>query len=111
MTGYHVAKELLHKNIQVIPLDQYKKPTVSFKDAVIDDDFIEYHARHYHQTNVLGVLTRDVWCIDIDVDHTEGNNGFESIEHIPFKDELVTNMDNTLVQTTPSGGKHIIFKK
>lgn len=111
MSGYHVAKELLQKNIQVIPLDQYKKPTVAFKDAVIDDDFIEYHARYYHQTHVLGVLTRDVWCIDIDVDHAEGKNGFESIEHIPFNDELVANMDNTLVQTTPSGGKHIIFKK
>lgn len=111
MTGYHVAKELLRKNIQVIPLNDYKKPTVSFADVIIDNDFIEYHEYKYQNTNVLGVLTRGVWCIDIDVDHAEDKNGFESLEHIPFYDEVVTNAKNTMVQTTPSGGRHIIFKK
>lgn len=111
MTGYHVAKELLRKNIQVIPLNDYKKPTVSFADVIIDNDFIEYHEYKYKNTNVLGVLTRGVWCIDIDVDHAEDKNGFESLEHIPFYDEVVTNAKNTMVQTTPSGGRHIIFKK
>ncbi|HFE4900515.1 TPA: DNA primase, partial [Staphylococcus aureus] len=27
MTGYHVAKHLLSKNIEVIPLNNHKKPT------------------------------------------------------------------------------------
>ncbi|HFE4900517.1 TPA: DNA primase, partial [Staphylococcus aureus] len=27
MTGYHVAKKLLKKNIEVIPLNNHKKPT------------------------------------------------------------------------------------
>lgn len=111
MTGYHVAKHLLKKNIQVIPLNKYKKPSVSFADIGITDYFIEHHASLYHQTHVLGVLTRGVWCIDIDINHVEGKNGFESLKHIPFYDEIVTNAQNTLVQTTPSGGKHIIFNK
>lgn len=111
MTGYHVAKYLLKKHIQVIPLNKYKKPIVTFADIDITDDFIEYHSNLYHRTYVLGVLTRGVWCIDIDVDHVKGKNGMESLKHIPFYDEVVTNAQNTLVQTTPSGGKHIIFCK
>lgn len=111
MTGYHVARYLLKKNIQVIPLNQYKKPSVTFADIDVTDEFIEYHSSLYHQTHVLGVLTRGVWCIDIDVNHVEGKNGFESLKMIPFYDEIVTNAQNTLVQTTPSSGKHIIFRK
>ena len=111
MTGYHVAKYLLKKNIQVIPLNQHKKPSVTFADIDVTDDFIEYHSSLYHQTHVLGVLTRGVWCIDIDVDHIKDKNGFESLKMIPFYKEIVANAQNTLVQTTPSGGKHIILKK
>lgn len=111
MSGYHVAKNLLQKDIQTIPLDEYKKPTVTFKDITIDNDFIEYHDTAYKRTSVLGVLTRGIWCIDIDIDHADGKNGFESLKYIPFYDELTSNMNNTLVQTTASGGKHIIFKK
>lgn len=111
MTGYHVAKYLLKKNIQVIPLNQYKKPSVTFADIDVTDEFIEYHSIIYHQAHVLGVLTRGLWCIDIDVDHQEGSNGLESLKMIPFYAEVVANAQNTLVQTTPSGGKHIIFKK
>lgn len=111
MTGYHVAKNLLEKNVQIIPLNQYKKPSVSFKDIQIDNYFIDYHSKIYHETFVLGVLTRGLWCIDIDVDHDKNKNGFESLEFIPYYEEIVSNMNNTLVQTTPSGGKHIIFKK
>lgn len=111
MTGYHVAKQLLKKNIEVIPLNKYKTPTVSFADKDVTDEFIEYHSYKYHQTNVLGVLTRKVWCIDIDIDHTDGENGFKSIKDIPYYDEIVSNAQDTLVQTTASGGKHIIFYK
>ncbi|UXU41354.1 bifunctional DNA primase/polymerase [Staphylococcus aureus] len=111
MTGYHVAKQLLKKNIEVIPLNNHKKPTVSFADIDITDEFVEYNSNIYHKTNVLGVLTRGVWCIDIDVDHEDGKNGFVSLKQIPYYEELVTNAQNTLVQTTASGGKHIIFKK
>lgn len=111
MSGYHVAKLLLQKDIQVIPLDEYKVPTVAFKDIEIDNNFIESYKAMYHKTFVLGVLARGVWCIDIDVNHSLGKNGFESLEYIPYYEEIVSNMNNTLVQTTPSGGKHIIFKK
>ncbi|PTJ78826.1 bifunctional DNA primase/polymerase [Staphylococcus kloosii] len=111
MSGYHVAKNLLKKNIQVIPLNEYKKPSVSFADVTITDKFIDQYKHIYHQTHVLGVLTRGVWCIDIDVDHGKGQNGFESLKMIPFYEEIIANAQNTLVQTTPSGGRHIIFKK
>ncbi|MGW9860563.1 bifunctional DNA primase/polymerase-like protein [Staphylococcus epidermidis] len=111
MTGYHVAKHLLRKDIEVIPLNDFKKPSVSFADKTITNDFIEYHSNIYSQANVLGVLTRGVWCIDIDVDHKDGANGFDSLKNIPFYNELVENAQNTLVQTTASGGKHLIFKK
>lgn len=111
MTGYHVAKKLLKKQIEIIPLNKHKKPTVSFANNVITDDFIERYSTQYHQANVLGVLTRSVWCIDIDVDHEEGQSGFESLKQIPYYKEFVTNAQNTLVQTTASGGKHIVFKK
>ncbi|WP_340278717.1 bifunctional DNA primase/polymerase [Staphylococcus coagulans] len=111
MTGYHVAKQLLKKNIQIIPLNKYKKPSVAFADVNITDEFIERNKYLYHQTHVLGVLTRGVWCIDIDIDYENDKDGFESIKHIPYYDEIVTNAQNTLVQTTASGGKHIIFKK
>lgn len=111
MSGYYVAKKLLEKNIQVIPLNKYKRPSVAFKDIQVTEDFIDYHSQLYHNTLVLGVLTRGVWCIDIDIDLMAGKDGFESLKNIPFYDEIVTNAQNTLVQTTASGGKHIIFKK
>ncbi|MCI2804284.1 bifunctional DNA primase/polymerase [Staphylococcus pettenkoferi] len=111
MSGYHVAKQLLKKNIQVIPLNKYKKPIVTFADVQITDAFIDRHKSLYQHTHVLGVLTRGVWCIDIDINHEEGKDGYESVKYIPYYDEIVTNAQNTLVQTTPSGGKHIIFKK
>lgn len=111
MTGYHVAKNLLKKNIQVIPLNEYKTPTISFADVSITDDFIERHKYSYHQAHVLGVLTRGVWCIDIDIDNKKGKDGFKSLKDIPYYEEIVSNAQNTLVQTTASGGKHVIFHK
>ena len=80
MTGYHVAKQLLKKNIEVIPLNKYKTPTVSFADKDVTDEFIEYHSYKYHQTNMLGVLTRNVWCIDIDINHADGEKWFRKYQ-------------------------------
>lgn len=111
MTGYFVATKLLDKNIQVIPLNEQKKPSISFKDVTINYEFIDHHEYKYKTANVLGVLTRGVWCIDIDVNHKENENGFDNLKNIPYYDELLHNMENTLVQTTPSGGTHIVFKK
>ncbi len=111
MSAYDVAITLLDKDIQVIPLNKFKKPSISFKDVTIDREFINQHKRYYLKTSVLGVLTRGVWCIDIDINHKDGENGFDSLKAIPFYDEIERNINNTLVQTTASGGKHIIFKK
>lgn len=108
MNGYELAIELSEYGLQVIPLDKQKKPIVSFKDKTIDQEFINRNIESYSKVSALGMLTRGVWCIDIDL---HGVNGFESLKRNPYYDELVENAKNTLVQSTPSGGKHIIFKK
>ena len=41
MEMYNAAKYLLSKDVQVVPLNNHKKPTVSFKNVTIDDDFID----------------------------------------------------------------------
>ena len=58
---------------------------------------------------MLGVLTRNVWCIDIDINHADGENGFESIKDIPYYDEIVST--GYISQTTASGGKAYHFYK
>ena len=67
MKMYNAAKYLLSKDVQVVPLNDNKKPTVAFKNVTIDDDFIDNNYMAYANTNVLGVLTRGLWCIDIDI--------------------------------------------
>ncbi|RNB38644.1 DNA primase, partial [Staphylococcus aureus] len=67
MKMYNAAKYLLSKDVQVVPLNDNKKPTVAFKNVTIDDDFIDHNFLAYSNTNVLGVLTRGLWCIDIDI--------------------------------------------
>ena len=111
MKMYNAAKYLLSKDVQVVPLNDNKKPTVSFKNVTIDDEFIDNNFLAYANTNVLGVLTRGLWCIDIDINHVNGESGFDSLKDIPYYDEFVSNAQTTLVQTTASGGKHVIFKK
>lgn len=111
MSGYEVAKSLLKKGVQIIPLDHNKKPLVSFKNIEVDDFFLEKYRMIYEDVSVLGVLTRGLWCIDIDKDHIDGVNGFDSLSNLPYTEELRFNYKHTLVQTTASGGKHIIFKK
>ncbi|WP_028125164.1 bifunctional DNA primase/polymerase [Eremococcus coleocola] len=108
MNGYDLAIDLLNYGLQIIPLDQHKKPIVAFKDITIDSDFVNRNIEAYSKVSAFGMLTRGVWCIDIDL---HGHNGFESLKRIPYYDELVDNAKNTMVQSTPSGGKHIIFKK
>lgn len=105
MKMYNAAKYLLSKDVQVVPLNDNKKPTVAFKNVTIDDDFIDSNYLAYANTNVLGVLTRGLWCIDIDINHVNGENGFDSLKDIFYYEEFVTNAQNTLVQTTASGGE------
>lgn len=108
MRCYQLAMEFLKSGVQTIPLNWYKRPKVAFADIPITREFIEQHAEAYATAKGLGWLCRDYWCIDIDL-HT--GNGFESLKESPFYYEIVENARRTLIQTTPSGGKHIIFKK
>lgn len=111
MSRLQEAERLLELGIQTVPLDGKKRPTVAYKDIEVTKQFIEDNKKAYSQTTSLGALCRGIWCIDIDVNHTEGVNGFESLEYLPFDEELKQNMAQTMVQRTPSGGKHVIFVK
>lgn len=111
MDGYKKAILLLDKGIQTIPINEYKRPIVNFADIPIDRAYINYHWWKYKNTQVLAALCRGVWCIDIDVSHADGKNGFESLKSIPYYDELDNNAKETMLQVSPSGGLHIIFKK
>ena len=111
MNGYEYAQLLLSKGVQCIPLNEYKTPRVSFKDIPVTSVFLETYQQLYESSQCLGALTRGLWCIDIDRNHADGVDGYESLKPIPFFDELTANMNQTMTQTTPSGGIHIIFQK
>lgn len=111
MNGYDYALKLLELNIECVPLNEFKVPRISFKDIVIDQSFIEDNKQVYQSSQCFGALTRDIWCIDIDRNHVDGENGYDSLVTIPFYQELNENAVKTMIQSTPSGGMHIIFKK
>lgn len=111
MNGYDYSLLMLQKGVQMIPLNENKLPLFKFANVEITEEFINENRYVYQKANVLGILTRGLWCIDIDVDHAHGENGYESLKLIPFYNELLQNNDRTLVQKTPSGGSHIVFKK
>lgn len=111
MNGYDVAKKMLLNGWECVPLNQYKTPAVAFKDIEITTNFIERNKEFYFNTRILGVLTRGVWCIDIDVGHKESENGYKSLFPLPYFDELDENVKKGMFQQTPSGGMHLIFKK
>lgn len=110
MNGYEVAMYNLTMGVQCIPLNEFKTPKISFKDIPIDETFIQGNQWLYEQANCLGILTRGLWCIDID-NHDDSKNGFASLESVPYFQELDANARQTMIQSTPSGGMHIIFKK
>lgn len=111
MNGYNKAILLLQHSIQCIPLNEFKTPKLAFKDVTIDKQFIDDNRQAYEYSQCLGALTRNIWCIDIDCNHTEHENGFKSLATIPYYDELDKNAMDSLIQATPTGGMHIIFKK
>lgn len=111
MNGYNYAIELLKQGIECVPLNEYKVPRLSFKDTIIDEEFISSNKEAYEGSLCLGALTRGIWCIDIDCNHNDGENGFNSLITTPFYKELDHNAMTTLIQGTPSGGMHIVFKK
>ncbi|MGF3073538.1 bifunctional DNA primase/polymerase [Facklamia sp. P13069] len=108
MDGYRAALLFLEEGLQTVPLDKNKKPILSFRDLEISKIFIEKNKYAYSKVTALGALTRGIWCIDIDV---HGSNGYESLKDSSYYEELKENLKKTLVQKTPSGGLHIIFKK
>lgn len=112
MNCFEASLSLLEEGYQCVPLDKNKTPIISFKDVPITKKFINKNRKEYERTRVLGMLCRGVWCIDIDRGHKENEDGMNSLMKLEdIWSEIVTNAKNTLVQKTPSGGRHIVFKK
>lgn len=111
INAYDFALLALDSGIQIIPLNENKRPLVSFGNVEITPIFIETYKTYYDNATMIAVLCRGVWCIDIDVNHGDEANGFASLESIPFYGELDKNANETMIQQTASGGMHIIFKK
>lgn len=104
-----VPRVVIDEEMEFIPV-QNKLPLVKYKDVPITAEFIEAHQTEYQQASAMAVLCRGVWCIDIDVNHG-AVNGFESLKGLPYYEELKKNALATWRQKTPSGGRHLIFKK
>jgi len=111
MNSYKIALELLKDNLESIPINYYKRPKLKFKDIPITEEFIKENRNSYESASGLALLCRGVWCIDIDVNHGS-ENGFESLKELEdVWPDIVRNGQQTYVQTTPRGGKHMVFKK
>lgn len=111
MNKYEIALLLLEEDFQSIPINYYKKPKLKFKDIPITKEFIEKNKALYETASGLALLCRGIWCIDIDVNHGS-ENGFESLKELEdVWPDIVKNGHQTYVQTTPRGGKHMVFKK
>lgn len=104
-----LARAMLRKDIQCIPVNGNKNPIVEFKDIEITGEFIEKHRQLYQQATALGVLCRGVWCIDIDIGGDK--DGIKSLKENMYFKEIDENARQTLLQKTPSGGLHLVFKK
>lgn len=111
MNTLDCALMLLDEGIETIPLDKYKNPLMKFKNLPMTKELITDNNWRYHKAPMLAVLCRGVWCIDIDINHGDGKDGFESIKSIEEYAEIVANANKTWVQRTPSGGMHLVFKK
>lgn len=109
-TAYDVALGMLEGGVQCIPLNESKRPMLNFADVTITKDFINRN-EEYQRARALGVLTRGLWCIDIDKHGGTFVTGYYSMGKIPYYDELDCNAKKTWIQQTPTGGMHIIFKK
>ena len=111
MNTLEAALGFLDVGIETVPLNQYKRPLMRFKDLPITREVIESKANLYLTAPMLAVLCRGVWCIDIDRNHGDELDGFVSLKGISEYQEIVHNASQTWGQKTPSGGRHIIFKK
>lgn len=112
MTGYDVAMSLLQDGLQAIPLNYEKKPKVSFGDIPITEDFINANCEAYYTSQAMALLCRGIWCMDIDINHARDENGFESLQELEdVWPDIVRNAQQTYVQYTPRGGRHLVFKK
>ncbi|HAP14800.1 MAG TPA: hypothetical protein DCR07_01680, partial [Lactococcus sp.] len=96
------------KGLNVIPIStsKNKTPLVKFKDKYFSREEVIQMWTKYPTANIA-ITTDKLFVIDIDVGHSEGVNGYDSIEKYPNKHLLPP----TLEAKTASGGKHLIYLK
>lgn len=75
-----------------------------FKDAKFGQDVLEIFNQGYNIG--LALSMSNLIAIDCDVDETKGYNGLQTLAE---KENVLGKLPETLTQTTPRGGKHYIF--
>lgn len=103
------AIQYAKKGLYVIPLRENSKiPTMKHKDQpALSADQLRLIFDQHPEFNI-GVKTVDLFVIDVDSQqHGNGNvDGFASLKNIP--EEL---LPPTLMETSPTGGKHYFYLK
>lgn len=86
------------------PLAENKKNPLLANGEKGADNTEAFIQRHFTNRQVnIGIRTKDLGLVVIDIDTKHGKNGFETL-----KDMGIT-LPDTLIVTTPSGGKHYYY--
>lgn len=97
------AKHYAKKGFYVLPLSQDKTPLIKFANhPALTEDEIENVWNKYPYAQI-GLRTVQFFVVDIDNEIGHGTDGFKSIKGI--------DLNETLSQTTASGGKQYFYKK
>lgn len=80
-----------------------------FKDATTDEPTIKAWWGRWPTANI-GIATgaSGLFVVDVDVNHTDGVDGYEAWQEI--RDACGTDVDETMIVDTPSGGQHIYYR-
>jgi len=97
------ALRYAEKGFYVLPLSQDKTPLIKFANhpSLTSDDIKTIWNKYPYAQ--IGLRTVQFFVVDIDNEAGHGTDGFKSIKGI--------NLNETLSQTTASGGKQFFYKK
>lgn len=96
-----------YKSFKSTSSTKYQQNIKSYKE---NERFCE---NHQSQNYGIGILLRDVICIDLDVGHKHGQNGIKTFtdwaKSKGIEKDVNRHLNETLVMNTPRNGKHILF--
>lgn len=106
-----LEKDYIKKGIKVIPIiPNGKTPLIDKWNEEASNDYFQilYWYEQNHNINfAIPCLENNLFVIDLDV-HDENKNGVENFSNLCKS--LGIELPKTLIQQTPSGGLHYIFK-